>query len=319
MCASRQQGASVALKAFDKHFAIVPEIPTVVYKIITDPSTVSIAVETGDIHLAGYSSSVPASNIPMLEQNEKLNVAFYDSITTNYMTFNSEIEPFNNVALRQAVAYACDSQFMVDAVEEGRGTVAKAMTNSQIFGHPSKLEGYPYDLEKAKAKMEEAGYPGGAGLPALQLKVMEGKQAKAAEIVLNGMQQIGFNIEIQIMEKNAYLAEVLAGNYQVAFLGITLGDDAAVYSLIYTSHNVNGLNTARVQDSKIDTLFNEGGVISDPAARIEKYAEVFKIVEDGCYYAPLYFPQIAIISSKDIVMGDFYGTVFLLYEITNAK
>lgn len=317
--AERKTSESVTLKANPDHFAIVPEIPNVVYKVITDPNTISIAVEAGEIDLAGYGSSVPATNLALLEQNENLNVDYYDSITTNYITFNTEVAPFDNKLVRQAIAYSIDKQFLIDVTEDGHGTIATAMTNSLVFGHPASLEGYSYDVDKAKELLAEAGYPGGAGLDSYEFKVMEGKSQTAAQGVQNNVAQIGINLEIQTMEKNAYLADVLSGSYSIAYLGITLGTDAAVYSQIYTTPNINGLNSARVANAEVDQMFSDAEVTNVESERLSAYEKVFAVVEEECYYAPLYHPQNAYISSKNIVLGKVYPSTLFMYQVTLAK
>ncbi len=312
-------GESVTLKANPDHFAIVPAVPNVVYKVITDPSTISVALETGEIDLAGYGSAVPATNLALLEQNESLNIQYKDSVTTAYITMNTEVAPFDNKLVRQAVSYAVDKQFLIDVAEDGHGTVATAMTNSLIFGHPEKLKGQPFDMEKAKSLLAEAGYPDGAGLGRHELKVMEGKSQAAAQAVQNNLVQLGMDVGIQVMEKNAYLADVLSGGYTIAYLSITLGSDAAMYSQIFTTPNINGLNSARVSDAEIDQLFADAETTTDTAARIAGYEKVFERLEDECYYAPLYYPQNAYITNKRIVLGDLYPSGLYVYQITLTK
>ena len=318
MFVERKAGESITLKANPDHFAIVPEIPNVVYRVITDPSTISVAIETGEIDLAGYSSSVPAASLELLEENENLNVVYADSISTSYITFNTETAPFNNRELRLAVAHAIDKQFLIDVVENGHGSVATAMTNNLVFGHPGNLQGYPYDVELAKQYLADAGYPDGQGLETLSLKVMEGRTKAAGEAVQNNLQQIGMNVEIELMEKNAYLADVLGGNYTFGYLSVVLGSDAAYYSQIYTSPNINGLNSGRVNNPEIDAMFSAAETTTDTEERIASYEAVFKRVEEECYYAPLYHPKNAYVHSKSIVLGELYPSTLYMYQVTLA-
>lgn len=311
-------GESVTLKANPDHFAIVPEIPNVVYRVITDPSTISVAIETGEIDLAGYSSSVPAASLELLEENENLNVVYRDSISTSYITFNTETAPFDNRDLRLAVAYAIDKQFLIDVTENGHGSIATAMTNSLVFGHPENVEGYPYNVELAKQYLADAGYPDGQGLETLSLKVMEGKTKAAGEAVQNSLQQIGMNVEIELMEKNAFLSEVLGGNYTFAYLSIVLGTDAAYYSQIYTSPNINGLNSARINDPEIDAMFAAAETTNVESERIANYETVFERVQEECYYAPLYHMQNAYVHNKSIVLGELYPSTLYMYQVTLA-
>ena len=307
----RKPGVSVTLKKFDQYYGggnnIQPEIENVVFKIITDPSTTAVAVETGEIDLAGFGSSVPASNLPLLEENSKLKVDRVDSINTAYIIMNLDHEPFNNVDLRKAIGHAIDKQFVIDVTENGSGTIAKAMTNSLMFGFSDKLQGYPYDVELAKQYLEKAGFPGGAGLPTFEFKLMEGKTKAAAEAIQAQLRDIGINIELTVLEKNAYLGDVLSGNYDIGLLGITLGTDSAVYSNVFASMNAHGgLNTANWVDDKTDQLFSAAEVSSDPAERQKIYEELFLYLEDCAVYIPLYHPQSAYIHNKDLDLGTIY-------------
>ena len=136
---------------------------------------------------------------------------------------------------------------------------------------------------------------------------MEGKTKAAAEAIQAQLRDIGINIELTVLEKNAYLGDVLSGNYDIGLLAITLGTDSAVYSNVFASMNAHGgLNTANWVDDKTDQLFSAAEVSSDPAERQKIYEELFLYLEDCAVYIPLYHPQSAYIHNKDLDLGTIY-------------
>ncbi len=315
---SRVVGSSVTLKAFPDHFCVTPGFENLEFKVITDPSTVAVAIETGEVDLVGgTASSIPAASIPLMEENPDLDVTYVKSNSTNYITFNSTVSPVDNPLVRKAITYAVDKQFVIDAVENGNATIATGMTMDLVFGHSDKLTGYPYDPEKAKELLAEAGYPNGEGMPTLEMKIMEGKAKSAAEIIQENLRAIGVDMEILTMEKNAFLNDVTTnGDYTMAYLGVTLGNDAAYYSEIYTTANIGGMNMALVTDPEIDAMFAEADVSSDSDFRLEKYEELLLKLEDECYYGPIYNGMNVYVSSNKIQLPETYNCLPFLFQVT---
>lgn len=314
---SRVVGSSVTLKAFPDHFCVTPGFENLEFKVITDPSTVAVAIETGEVDLVGgTASSIPAASIPLMEENPDLDVTYVKSNNTNYITFNSTRAPVDDPLVRKAITYAVDKQFVIDAVENGHATIATAMTMDLVFGHSDKLTGYPYDVDKAKELLAQAGYPDGEGFPTLEMKIMEGKGKTAAEIIQSNLRDIGITMEILTMEKNAFLNDVVTnGDYTIAYLGVTLGNDAAYYAEIYTTPNIGGMNMALVSDPELDAMFAEADVSSDTQFRLQKYEEILLMLEEECYYGPIYNGMNTYISSNKIQLPETYNCLPFLFQV----
>ena len=315
----RVPGESITLEVNEQHFALKPEIPKVIGKIIGDASTVAVAVETGEVGLAGHGSEVPATNLPLLEDNENLTVQYIDTNNTCFVAFNTEMEPFDNVALRQAFNYAIDKQFIVDVVEEGHGNVANTMPAPSVFGYPEDLEGYPYDVEQAKAKLAEAGYPDGQGLDTFTILCTEGKPKLACEAIQSQLAAIGVNIEIQIAEKNAYLSDLQSGNFQLGYCNASVGNHSALYAQFLTAANIGALNMSRVNDPQIEEIFPQADVITDETESAALYHQIYEIAEEQAYYVPLYWPQSSMVFTNKIQLGGMHGSMPYIHEITLVK
>ena len=75
-----------------------------------------------------------------------------------YVGMNQKIAPFNNLKVRQAVAYGLDKKAVVGAFYGGRGTVANQFLPPLVEGYAKKgVPNYPYNPAKAKALLKEAG------------------------------------------------------------------------------------------------------------------------------------------------------------------
>lgn len=119
---------------------------------------------------------------------------------TQYYLFNTHKAPFNNLKVRQAVNYAIDKDKLIERVLFGQ---AYGPANNGIvpptfdFYKSNEIEGYQFDLEKAKKLMAEAGYPNGKGFPEVRLIVNSGNlrnNTVAGEI----QKQLAMNLNINV-------------------------------------------------------------------------------------------------------------------------
>ena len=83
-----------------------------------------------------------------------------DSITVWYFFMNTQKAPFNDVKVREAMAYAINKEAYIQVVMNGYGSVATSMVGEAVQ-HYKGNDPYSYDPEKAKELLKEAGYPDG--------------------------------------------------------------------------------------------------------------------------------------------------------------
>ena len=112
------------------------------------------ALQTGDVN--AYDLAAP-QDVPTIVGNGNLKVVKRPAFNVAYVTINSAHAPFNNKLVRQAVAYGLDRQSVVKNFYYGTGKVADQFLPPGLFGWTSKVTKYPYDPEKAKALLKQAG------------------------------------------------------------------------------------------------------------------------------------------------------------------
>ncbi|MBK8021642.1 MAG: hypothetical protein IPK19_09470 [Chloroflexi bacterium] len=104
-------------------------------------------------------------DIPVIQGDP--NLAFYAREGTNvfYLGINNWMEPFDNVKVRQALAYGIDKQRIVDNFYPEGSSVADQFMPTSIFGYTPEVEPFPYDPEMARQLLEEAAAEAGFTLP----------------------------------------------------------------------------------------------------------------------------------------------------------
>lgn len=94
------------------------DIKDVTFRIITDPNTMDIALESGDLDFAELS----ATSVNTAKENDGLNLVQVSDGSVTYVIMNTTVAPFDNKLFRQAINYAVDREFMVEAATEGIAT-----------------------------------------------------------------------------------------------------------------------------------------------------------------------------------------------------
>ena len=192
--------------AKDKNGNALPLIDSVIVDILGSTEEALQKFQAGKYDFIG---SVPSNQ---LKQVVEQNIAEFKGnpphflldqrpeMSSEFYLFNINKAPFNNVKLRQAINYAIDREKIIDRVLFGQafgpaiyGVVPPTFNYYKI----SDLSGYPFNIEKAKQLLKEAGYPDGKGLQEIQLLVNSGNSRNnsvAAEI----QKQLKNNLNINI-------------------------------------------------------------------------------------------------------------------------
>ncbi len=109
---------------------------------------------------AHYIYPMPAELLKIAEKDQKIDIIKQPSIIARYLVMNTQYKPFSDVRVRQAVNYALDKDAIIKIAWGGAAEPLDSIipSNLQFYKNQSA---WPYDLEKAKALMKEAGYENG--------------------------------------------------------------------------------------------------------------------------------------------------------------
>jgi len=292
-----KSGEMVRFKANEDYFRGAPSIKNVLFKTITDSNAAVIALQTGDIGL--YIRDVPDQALADVEKNDKLTLTRFSSYVFQDIIMNCSVEPFNDLRLRQAVAYGVDRQKMLNIATDGTGTIVDYPGGPDYNGNPL-IKAFPeYDLEKAKALVKEAGYEG----LEVTIKTMETEPWPKLATALQGeLSAIGINASVEILEMNAYSMTIWQNyDYEIAisrYWSITK-DMGELMDLVRPGHSMNF--SVYVNDAVTDPITRGLGE-QDPEKRKAAFAEAVNIFTPDIPLIPLYYTQGTRAYSSDLTI-----------------
>lgn len=284
---SQDAGDKVTLERFDDYFRGAADIKNVEFRNVPEGTNRVIGLETGEIDI-GY--EIEPIDTQRVKDEDNLELIETPSLSTSYIGFNTQKEPFDDVKVRQALNYAINVDEVIDVVLEGAGTRATGPINDKVFAYDADLEGYPYDPEKAKELLAEAGYPDGfdTTIWTNDNPVRE----TIAEVVQGHLKEVGVNVEIETVEWGTYLERTAAGEHDMFILGwVTVTGDAdyGLYALFHSSQHGGAGNRTFYDNPEVDTLLEKGRTSPDEDVRLEVYKEAQEIIVEDAPQAFLYF------------------------------
>ncbi|MEA4927492.1 MAG: ABC transporter substrate-binding protein [Candidatus Limiplasma sp.] len=229
----------------------------IVYKVISEPSQILIALENGEVD---FSKTVSISDMHHFleggDQQANFNVVSMPATLSQCVFFNcSAGNPFADVRLRQAVSYAIDKQAVLDGAYEGLGSVCHAFGGEMAADYLEAWKSepyYEYDVEKAKQLMKDAGYEN--GLTIRLLCDAQPAHLMMAQILQIYLQEIGITVTINSYDEalfNTYRFDPTqwdihinnkAGNYVVQQWQYSLDSN------FYKGTTCNWLDDAKLQE-----------------------------------------------------------------------
>ena len=280
-------GSNIVYTANENYWREPASIKTLTYQLVSDSSAALIALETGDVDMIASTQAADRENIinnPDLFYDEVASSSFY------FVAFNNTDGIFaDNTLLRQAVAHAIDREACVLGALEGAGIECPSPIPSTCFGCPEGFTGAEYDPELAKELLAEAGYADGL---TVTLRTMEsGVYAKVAEIVIEQLRQIGITVELELMERTAFLADVYTNcDYEIcvnSYTALYPDADFIMYMRYHSDYLGGGNNFVMVSNEELDGYLDIGRYSSDDAERIQAYQDACDLMRDEAVMVPI--------------------------------
>lgn len=280
------KGVSIKLTA-NPYYKKDLSIKNIEYRFISESSTGVISVETGDIDVYMNPSFVDVQNV----KSDKIKVASVEKNGFEFLGFCLTKSPYDDVRVRQAIAYSYDPDELVEAaIGSGGATVAHSILPSFVFGSEitENTPVYKHDPEKAKALLAEAGYPDGLNI---KIITMNSAYLKAAEYLQEAMKSSGFTVEIELTEYSKFVQDLIAGNLDAFIIGVTEDYPDADLTLYAQFTTDGGQNVHMYSNEEVDDMLLKARQSSNPDERKELYAKVQEILMTDLPALPLYFSK----------------------------
>jgi len=266
----------------------LPYLDGVELMIYPDPVAEVGALLNGETHI------MLAVNPPEFRRLENQpNVELIRRPTGSFMNLvlRADTPPFDNIKVRQALAYAVDRQMLVDLVLDGFGRPAYDSFISPEYAFFTQVPEKTYDVEKAKALLAEAGHPNGLDIT-LYAAAVPPQRTDLGVAIRQMARPAGFNIDVQTVPMDTYVANILRkANFYVGNWNAQATQDLQ-YNKLMTTNSAQG--DSFWNNAKFDELVYAAQAEADPDKRAAIYAQTQNMMaEEVPFLVPFFRDQLS--------------------------
>jgi peptide/nickel transport system substrate-binding protein len=256
----------------------LPYLDEVRFVVIPDDATRILKLQAGEVDGAEF---IPYTRVAELKNDPNLDMVLFPSTRVQYLTVNvrptlkdGKPNVLADPKVRQALNYAIDKKAVIKVVTHD---VGKPMVSFMSSATPMAVNNgpvYPYDLEKAKALLKEAGVAEGTEVGCMGLA---GNADETA--ILSTVQamwaQVGVKLNVEYLDNATRTARYRAADFQMRVAAWTddIADPSEITSYFAYFPNIESLHGGW-EDKKVDALFEASQKEVDKTKRAEMYKEI---------------------------------------------
>ncbi|EMT51084.1 ABC transporter substrate-binding protein [Brevibacillus borstelensis AK1] len=283
-------GQEVRYLANEHYYAGKPAVEHFIYK--TTEGDALQFFQTGETDYNSFTAN--EDNLELLKSLGYANINVYTSTAYSYIKFNHSKPYFKDKRVRQALIYGLDRQKIVDTAYQGYGQVANVPVSPVSWAYTEEVNPYHYDLEIAKALLDEAGWKVGAD----GIREKDGQKLKLYYLTTKGplsdvlipiakenYKELGVQLEAELMDYNALLARTAKGDHDLASFSTTMLTDPSDGVIQFGSNRSSSFTgTNGYSNPKVDELLEKGISTLDIEKRKEIYKELYNELSDDPPY-----------------------------------
>ncbi len=269
------------------------------WQFIPEAGTRVTTVESGETQMI---TVVPAQDLARLEDSDDYTVVKAPWVgAPRMLVLNVKLSPTDDLAVRQAMNHAIDKDTLINTLIQGSGVKAIGVLTAALLDDPSLLEDqyqYPYDVDRAKQLLDEAGWTGDDGDirskdgQPLQLEFNTidygGGPDESSQFVQGQLREVGIDLQIKAQARPPFYEDNYSGATAMTSIFLRVGEFDALYSLFHSSNVGGNFNWFQLEDPEIDELLEKGRAELDVDARREVYLDLEKRLLEMAVAVPLH-------------------------------
>jgi peptide/nickel transport system substrate-binding protein len=267
-----------------------PYLDEIIYQVLPDRTSAASALEAEEIQLAAF-SAVPLADLDRISKVPGLKVITkgYERLTYQLVVeINHRRKELADLKVRQAIAHAIDKDFVVKTVFLGYAATATGPVpkNDPQF-YTADVPTYDFDVAKANALLDEAGYSKGDDGKRFSLKLLPApyfnETKQFGDYLRQALAAIGIDGQLVNNDSAAHIKAVYTDHAFDLAVGppVFRGDPAISTTILVQSGIPDGVpfsNQGGYKNDELDALIAKASETLDPAARTELYKEFQKMV-----------------------------------------
>ena len=280
---SWERGQRVVLEKNPSYWRFSVKLDRVIYRPIVEDQARLTELLTGALDLI---VGTPPDYVGQLEANPKVTLLKQVGAHVWYLGINNQKKPFDDKRVRQALNYAVNKDAIVRDVLKGTGSLSVGPVLPKTWGADGGLKPYPYDPERARKLLADAGHPAGFTTTLWVPESGSGMQSPVAmsTVIQSNLKAVGVNVSLQTMEWGAYLAKLRSKEQELFALSWMAGNedpDMVMYPLLHSSQwTPNGPNRALYKNERFDEMLHQARLTTDEKKRADLYRQAQRILVD---------------------------------------
>jgi peptide/nickel transport system substrate-binding protein len=297
---SYQLDVALKYERFDGYWGGKPYLDGLEFTFIKDAVTQLLSYEKGEVQ--AVRNIAPKDALDLKEKGNTINYSPSGVIGLASDSAHSDT-PFSNLKVRQAFSYAIDTNAIAKAVGHGFFTECNQAFGPSSYAYNPNIVGYPYNPDKAKALLAEAGYASG-----LKTTIIFSSSAIYQEVFTAAqgyLKQVGIDAQIDATEK-ARFTQIREGgwNNSWVFFGPpgSVGYDPGAALSVYLSSKATRYDPKSIYiPADYDAKLSEALVETNTEKRKLEFQELSKmIIDQYCLYTPFYLANMCLVSSPKV-------------------
>jgi peptide/nickel transport system substrate-binding protein len=296
---------NVTLEAFPGYFRGAPRNAGVVLKVIPDEIMRALELRKGTVDIVVNDLSPDV--VHQLEHEKAVSIVESPGTDYAYVGINMRDPVLQDRRVRHALGYAIDRQAIVDHLRRGLARPAIGILPPASWAFDEGVFQFTYDPGKAKALLDEAGYPdpdGDGPRPRLQLslKVSTNEFIRLqAAVIQQDLAKVGIELDVRSYEFATLYADVLKGNFQLFTLQWVGVSDPDMLRRVFHSKQMppTGFNRGFYENPDVDRAIDAAMVAESDDERLALYSEAQRMIaEDAPYISLWYKTNIAVFGTQ---------------------
>ena len=265
----------ITIAANADYFEGRPCLDRVEYRIVTGEALDQMFAEFERGKLDD--SGVPAQERPRLLNGRKYQFIRRPILGISFLGINTTKKPLDDQRVRQAINYAIDRRSIMRDIYQDQYLPGVGILPPGTYGYDPKLVGYTHDPKKAADLLAAAGFPGGKGLPVLQIwSARKNDEAVAEhEAIVKSLAAVGVRAEVHYNSNwPEYKAQVYGGKlpiFRYSWYADT-PDPEAFLGQLFDSRGSD--NTTGLRNRTVDTLLQRARLETNVQKKLQLYQEV---------------------------------------------
>ncbi len=296
-------GQKLVLEANPNYFEGEPGICSIIYRIIPDPTTMFLELQSGGIDTMGLTPFQYARQTNSPKIKKEFRKFRHPSFGYTYLGYNLKLPLFKSRKVRQALTMAIDREAIVRIVLLGLGQLSTGPFPPSSWARDPSIPPFPYNPQKAREYLAEAGWKDRNGDGILEkdgkpfvftIITNQGNNQReaAAEIIQENLRRVGIKVKIRVLEWQAMLHAIMERNFQAIILGWSLGFEPDPYDIWHSSKTRPGeFNFVGYKNPEADKIMEEARRIFDQKKRAMLYHRLQRIIWEDEPYTFLYVPD----------------------------